>query len=421
MTSAMTGGLSPIHASGRQWLAVASVALGTFALVTSEFLPVGLLTKVATDLHASEGATGLMVTTPGIVAALAAPGVMLGAGRLDRRVILWVLSAILVLSNATVALAPNLPILLVGRVLLGIDVGAFWAISSVIAVKMVPQASVGRANAIIFAGISIGTVVGVPAGALIGDALGWRASFGGIAGFGVLVLAAQLAFLTRLPPAEVVSLRHLVTLFGIPKARLGLVATLLAFIGQFGAYTYMGAFLEQVTLTPPAVLSFLLRGYGVTGFIGNFIGGAGVQRDARWTLAGTSFLLGVAILLLPVVGRLETPAAILVLLWGFAFGALPIAMQGWMLKAAPDEMESASAMFISVLQIGLASGALLGGVMVDRFGLNATLAGSGCAALATAALVWIFGRDRGAYHGAGAQQPAFSETIPASIVNGRED
>ncbi len=142
-----------------------------------------------------------------------------------------------------------------------------------------------------------------------------------------------------------------------------------------------------------------------------------MQRDARWTLAGTSFLLGVAILLCPSSAVWKTPAAILVLLWGFAFGALPIAMQGWMLKAAPDEMESASAMFISVLQIGLASGALLGGVVVDRFGLNATLAGSGCAALATAALVWIFGRDRGATMGLCAQQPAFSETIPASIVN----
>jgi predicted MFS family arabinose efflux permease len=395
MTSAITSGSLPIQASGREWLAVASVALGTFALVTSEFLPVGLLTKVAADLHASEGATGLMVTTPGIVAALAAPGVMLGAGRLDRRIILWILSAILVVSNATVALAPNLPVLLAGRVMLGIDVGAFWAISSVIAVKMVPQVSVGRANAIIFAGISVGTVIGVPAGALIGDALGWRAAFGGVAGFGVLVLAVQLAVLGRLPPTEVVSVRHLIALFGIPKARLGLLAILLVITGQFGAYTYMGAFLEHVTRTSPTVLSFLLLGYGVAGFIGNFVGGAAVQRNARWTLGGTALLLGVAVVLLPVIGRLEIPAAILIIAWGFAFGALPIAMQGWMLKAAPDEMESASAMFISVLQVGLASGALLGGVVVDRFGLDATLADAGCAALAAAALVWIFGRDGG--------------------------
>jgi predicted MFS family arabinose efflux permease len=395
MACVTSTGCLPSRASGREWLAVASVALGTFALVTSEFLPVGLLTKVAADLHASEGSTGLMVTTPGIVAAMAAPGVMLGAGRLDRRIILWILSAILILSNATVALAPNLPVLLAGRVLLGIDVGAFWAISSVIAVKMVPQASVGRANAIIFAGISVGTVIGVPVGALIGDAFGWRAAFGGVAGFGVLVLAAQLSVLGRLPPSEVVSVRHLIALFAIPKARLGLLAILLVITGQFGAYTYMGAFLEHVTRTPPAVLSVLLLGYGIAGFVGNFLGGVAVQRSARWTLAGSALLLGGAVVLLPVIGTFEIPAAVLIILWGFAFGALPIAMQGWMLKAAPDEMESASAMFISVLQVGLASGALLGGVAVDRFGLNAALTAAGCAALAAAALVWVFGRDSG--------------------------
>jgi predicted MFS family arabinose efflux permease len=391
MTSATTAEVS--GATGREWLAVASVALGTFVLVTSEFLPVGLLTKVAAALNASEGATGLMVTTPGFIAALAAPAVMLGARQLDRRIILWVLSAILIASNTIVALAPNLPVLLLGRVLLGIDVGAFWAISSVIAVKIVPAASVGRASSIIFAGISVGTVIGVPAGALIGDALGWRAAFGSVAGLGTLVLLAQLAFLPPLPPSEIVSVRHLAALFRIPKARLGLLVTLMAFIGHFGAYTYMGAFLEKVTLTPPAVLSALLLGFGVAGFVGNFAGGAGSQRNVRWMLTGTIFLLGASVLLLPVVGRLEVVAGLLVILWGFAFGSLPISLQSWMLKAAPNEMESASAMFISVLQIGLASGALLGGIAVDHAGLETTLLGSGCMALAAAAMVWMFGHD----------------------------
>ncbi|MCB8884046.1 MFS transporter [Acidisoma cellulosilytica] len=381
----------PSEASGQEWMAVASVALGTFTLVTSELMPVGLLTKVATTVHASEGATGLMVTMPGIIAAFAAPGVMLGVGRLDRRIILWVLSGLLVVSNAIVALAPNLPILLAGRVLLGIDVGAFWAISSVIALKMVPQASVGRANAIIFAGISVGTVVGVPMGNLIGDAFGWRASFGSLSAFGVLVLALQLAFLHRLPPSEVVSRHHLIALFRIPKARLGLLAMLLVVTGQFGAYTYMGAFLEQVTKTPAAILSSLLLGYGIAGFVGNFVGGSATQRNARATLAGTSLLLGCSIFLLPLIGQLVFPVAIMILLWGFSFGALPIAMQGYMLKAAPEEMESASAMFISALQIGLASGASLGGVLVDHVGLGATLLSSGGVALITAGMLWIFG------------------------------
>jgi predicted MFS family arabinose efflux permease len=352
------------------------------------------LTGVSADLHASEGATGLMMTIPGLVAAFAAPGVMLGAGRMDRRIILWVLSAILVISNLIVALAPNLPLVLLGRVLLGIDIGAFWAISSVIAVKIVPQASVGRANAIIFAGISVGTVLGVPAGALIGHAFGWRAAFACVAAFGALVFAAQLFLLPRLPPTEVVSVRHLAALFRIPKARLGLLAIFLAFAGHFGAYTYMGAFLEHVTLTPPALLSSMLLGYGIAGFTGNFVGGAFAQRNARATLTGTTLVLGAAMILLTTVGRAQVPAALLVTLWGFAFGALPIATQAWMINAAPGEMESASAMYISVLQLGLATGAFFGGRVVDAFGLTATLLGAGVASVSTAVMVLYFGRER---------------------------
>jgi predicted MFS family arabinose efflux permease len=394
MQSSPIGDGLPSHGAAREWAAVASVALGTFVLVTSEFLPVGLLTKVAADLHASEGATGLMMTTPAIVAAFAAPAVMLGARRLDRRIILWVLSAILVLSNVIVAVAPNLPILLAGRVLLGVGVGAFWSIGSVIAAKIVPATSVGRANTIIFAGISVGTVLGVPVGALIGDAFGWRFAFDSIAGFGVLVLVAQIIFIHRLPPAEIVTLRHFGALFAVPKARLGLLAIVVAFIAQFGAYTYMGAFLEQVSRMSPAMISLLLLGYGVAGFAGNFAGGAAAQRNAYATLAGTCLLLGAAIVLLTLTGRTEILAVPLVILWGFGFGALPIATQGWMLKAAPVEMEHASAVYISVLQFGLASGAFFGGILVDRFGLTAALTSAGSAALATAVITWLFGRDQ---------------------------
>jgi predicted MFS family arabinose efflux permease len=335
-----------------------------------------------------------MVTIPGIVAAFAAPAVMLGAKNLDRRIMLWILSAILVVSNTVVALAPNLTILLIGRVMLGVAVGAFWAISSMIAVKIVPQDSVGRASSIIFAGISVGTVVGVPAGALIGAAYGWRAAFGGIAFFGILVLATQIILLPRLRPSQTVTIAHLVSLFRIPKARLGLLATLLAFVSHFGAYTYMGAFLEYVTLTPPAVLSALLVGYGVAGFIGNFISGTGSQRNPRLTLAISALLIGVPVILLPACGQSEIPASILVLVWGFAFGMLPVALQGWMMDAAPTEMESASAMFVAILQFGLASGALLGGIAVDHVGLSTTLIGSGTIAIVTALIVWMSGQTK---------------------------
>lgn len=143
---------------------------------------------------------------------------------------------------------------------------------------------------------------------------------------------------------------------------------------------------EHVTHATPALLSSVLLGYGIASFTGNFVAGAAAQRDARMTLGLTALGLGVAIVLLTIFGSAEVPAAVLIILWSFAFGALPIATQGWMLKAAPQEMESASAMHIAVLQLGLASGAFLGGFAVDRIGLIATLVSAGIVCLGTAAM-----------------------------------
>ncbi|MGN6481784.1 MFS transporter [Luteibacter sp.] len=388
------------HATTREWMAVGAVALGTFALVTSEFIPVGLITRMSADFGSSDGATGLMMTVPAFAAAIAAPAVMLGARRMDRRIILCLLSALLVISNLVVGYAPNLGVVLFGRVLLGIDVGAFWAISSIVAGKIAPSASVGRASSIIFAGISLGSVVGVPAGALIGSAFGWRTAFESVAAFGLLVLVAQVTLLPRLPPSEVVTMRHLAAIFRIPSARLGLLACFLAFAGQFAAYTYMGAFLEHVTKMQPAVLSSLLLGYGVAGFVGNFVGGALSQRGPRLTYAGAAAALGLSVLALTLGGQSQTVASIAVLAWGCAFGALPIATPGFMARAAAKELESASSMFVSILQMGFAFGAFVGGRAVDSVGLSATLSCAAIATIATGILIVRFGRiDEGRVDG----------------------
>jgi predicted MFS family arabinose efflux permease len=396
---------SPPLSSTRTWLAVTSIAFGTFVLVTSEFLPVGLLTKIAADLRASDGAVGQMVTIPGLVAAVAAPALVVGAGRLDRRFILWALSLLLVVSNLVVALAPNLFVLLAGRILLGIAVGGFWAISAAIPPRLVPLAHVGRATAVIFAGISVGTVLGVPTGALISDTFGWRAAFFATAAFGIPIFLAQLVFLVPLPPSRAIALRHLPELLRIPRARLGLIATVLVVTGQFGAYTYLGAFLEQVAAIPLRLISALLLAYGLAGIAGNFLGGIAAHRDVRLALTGIALMLGGSIVLLPVFGTSQISAVALTIIWGLAFGAMPISLQTWMFKAAPDVMEGGGALFISTMQIALATGSLLGGAVVDHFGLALDMACAGIAALFAAAVVWRFGHESyGSLRGRGEAQ-----------------
>jgi predicted MFS family arabinose efflux permease len=151
----------------KSWLAVLAVALGAFVFVTSEFLPIGLLTQISAGLHVSDGIAGLMVTIPGLVATFAAPLMTIGAGRVDRRILMLGLTGLLVASNLTSALASNFAMMLAGRVMFGISVGGFWTIAVTLGSRLVPKPMMTRATAIIAAGISIATVLGVPAGTLI--------------------------------------------------------------------------------------------------------------------------------------------------------------------------------------------------------------------------------------------------------------
>jgi predicted MFS family arabinose efflux permease len=178
---ASTGGSNSVDgmpcSTRRAWWAVSSIAAGTFAFVTTEFLPVGLLSEVAESLKVSSGTAGLMVTVPGLAAAVAAPLLSVAAGRTDRRIVLLALTTMLIASNFIVALASSFGALLIGRFFLGIGVGGFWTFAVGIGRQLVREQSRARATAVILAGISVRTVCGVPAGATIGGLAGWRVAF----------------------------------------------------------------------------------------------------------------------------------------------------------------------------------------------------------------------------------------------------
>ncbi len=184
------------------WPAVVSLSLGVFALVTAEFLPASILTPMATDLGISNGLAGQAVTATAVVGAIAGPAIVVGTSQYDRRLILWGLTALLIVSNALAALASNLPMLLFSRILLGISLGGFWAMSAALAMRLVPYALMPRAMAIIFTGVSLATVCAAPVGAWIGDRWGWRVAFIVADVVAVVAFAAQLITVPRLPPAD---------------------------------------------------------------------------------------------------------------------------------------------------------------------------------------------------------------------------
>ncbi|WP_426122844.1 MFS transporter [Pararhizobium sp. PWRC1-1] len=369
------------------WLGVVSLAIGSFALVTSEFLPVGLLPDIASSLEITTGQAGLLVTMPGLVAAVAAPFTIAFAGGIDRKKLLVSLLVLLVASNIMAAVATGLPQLLIGRFMLGLAVGSFWTIAGSLGPRLRPGAEGVRANALILSGISFGTVAGVPAGALIGDMFDWRASFWAGAALSVVSVLFVAALLPMLPSANRRGIAGLPKVLARPKARIGLLAVLAIFLAQFAAYTYVAAFLNERSGISGPLLTTVLLANGVAGFFGNMLGGWVAGKQVNAAVISASLLIGGSALILLVVGSNQFAAVTLVIVWGLGFGMLPIGMQSFLQSAAKDALEDMQALFVTVGQIAIGTGALIGGSIVDYAGLSGAMVFSGIASAITILLM----------------------------------
>ncbi|MFK0291820.1 MFS transporter [Streptomyces sp. NPDC090442] len=374
--------------------AVVSVALGSFALVLSELLPVGALPGIAADLGVSTGTTGLLVVVPGLAAAVAAPLLTVVAGRLDRRPLLWALAAVTCLADVVCAIGGDLLVVLVGRVLLGAALGGFWALGAAVAPRLVPPEAVHRASSLVTAGIAVGTVASLPLAALVGGSAGWRTAFWVAGVLALVALAVQLRLLPALPATAVTGRRALVSALGSPVARVGLLATSLAFLGHFAAYTYIAPYLEGRAYLGGGAVAAVLLGYGVAGVAGNFLAGLTLARSVWGTVVGAAAGIAVVAGLLPVVRGAGVAVVVLVLVWGAAFGAVPLSLQTALMRAVPEAPEGGLAAFVTTVQISLAAGSLLGGVLVDGYGLSVSL-GAGAVLAGAAVLVAAVAGRRG--------------------------
>ena len=282
---------SPAHAAPvhrHPWWAVSAVGLATFSVVTTEMLPVGLLTPVAEDLGASTGTAGLMISLPALLAAVFAPLVVIAAGGIDRHRILCVLLGLLLVANVASALAPGIGWLLAARVLVGFCMGGIWAIAGGLAARLVPAHRIGLATSIIFGGVAAASVLGVPLGALIGDVLGWRFAFAAMALFSAAVMLLQLWVVPALPVLASVRPAQFVQLLGHRGLQRGLCLTLLLVAGHFIAFTYVRPLLTLRSGVDAAWIGALLFAYGMAGIAGNFIAGPLAARHPRGMLLAIS-------------------------------------------------------------------------------------------------------------------------------------
>jgi predicted MFS family arabinose efflux permease len=372
------------------WAAVLSLTLGVFGLVTAEFLPASLLTPMASGLGISEAMAGQAVTATALVALVAALLAAVVTRRVDRRIVLMVFSVLLIVSNLLVAAAPNFILLLFGRVLLGVALGGFWSMAVAVAIRLVPTPMVPRALSILFSGVSVATIVAVPLGSYIGGLYGWRSVFLFATLIGVVTLLSQIAFLPSLVANHTARLGTLAEVLMRRGVRLGVLCCVLVFGGHFALFTYVRPFFETVAGVGPRGIALMLLGFGLANFVGTLLAGVLLERSLRLTLTVAPLLIGAAGLSLAVLQVGLPVHALLVALWGLAFGAVPVGWSTWMARAVPDETESAGGLLVAAVQVSIAAGAALGGLVFGFSGVVGVFLAAGVVLLLTACLV--FGR-----------------------------
>lgn len=355
------------------WMPVIAVGLATFSVVTTEMLPVGLLTAIAGTLNISTGNAGLMISLPAMLAALFAPFVVIASGGVDRRLILCGLLALLVIANLASALAPDLIIMLAARTVVGFCMGGIWAIAGGLAARLVPENAIGLATSIIFGGVAAASVLGVPLGAFIGDAIGWRWAFGCMALFSALVLALHLSVIPTLPVDGSVHINQFIAQLGNRKLLTGLLLTLLLVTSHFVAFTFVRPLLISVSGFNPQWIGAILFAYGIAGIVGNFIVGICAARYTTLTVVAIATGLVLTPLLFLTVGHTTLGGGSTLIFWGLAYGGLSVGLMTWMMKVAPRAVEIASALYVAVFNIGIALGAWAGGKLIDTVTLRDTL------------------------------------------------
>ncbi|WP_196258116.1 MFS transporter [Pelagibacterium limicola] len=369
------------------WAAVFSLSLGVFGLVGAEFLPASLLTPIAADLGITEGLAGQAVTATAIMGVVSGLTVASVTRLLDRRQVLLGFSLILVISNLIVASAHTLPVLLFGRLLLGVSLGGFWALSTALVMRLVPQASVPKALSIVVSGVSAATIFSAPVGSYAGDIWGWRTVFVGAAGVGVVTFLVQLAVLPSLPPRGKVNLGTLVRLLARPGIGLAMIAVLLVFTGHMSMFTYVRPYLEDVTGAGVAAIAAALLAFGIANFVGNYLGGFLVARSLRATLASMPLVIAAMAFLLAGSGPGYPTALVLVVVWGLAFGTVPVAWSAWIARSVNDEAESGGGLLVAAINFAIATGAALGGIILDLIGIESVFVANGTVLIFASAVV----------------------------------
>ncbi|MBM7649490.1 multidrug resistance protein [Bacillus ectoiniformans] len=355
-------------------IALWALAISAFGIGTTEFIPVGLLASIAEDFNIGVTLAGLLISGYAIGVAVGAPILTALTNRVSRKTLLMALMVIFIGGNSLAALSPTFEILVAARFITAFAHGLFFSIGSTIAVQLVPPHKKASAIALMFTGLTVAIVTGVPLGTFIGQAFGWRATFWGVALLGVIAIIASALLipsnLKQSPPAKFSDMFKLVT---NSRLLLGFAITILGYGGTFVAFTYLTPLLQDVTGIQPKTISIVLIVYGLAVAIGNSLGGKFAnQHPAKalfWMFIVQASILIVMSFMIP----FKVAGLIAVVLMGLLAFMNVAGLQLYIVQLAekyvPTAVDVASALNIAAFNIGIAIGATVGGLVVDSIGL----------------------------------------------------
>lgn len=379
-------------------LPLLALAIGAFGIGVTEFAPMGLLPVIAGDLGVSIPSAGLLISAYAVGVMLGAPLMTLTTARVPRRTLLVGLMAIFTLGNLLAAVSTGYGMLLAARLLTSLNHGAFFGVGSVVAAGLVPANRRAGAVAAMFMGLTVATVLGVPLATWAGEQVGWRATFWGIAGLGVVAMAALRLTLPAVAAEAGGDIVAELRMLGRGPVLAALALTVLGASAMFTVFTYIAPILQEQTGASIGFVTAMLVTYGVGLTVGNWLGGRFADRSVDRTLVAMLAALVVVLLLFALAMPFAVPSAVLIFLWGVASFAIVPPLQMRVMAAAAGAPNLASAVNIGAFNLGNAIGAALGGAVIGG-GLGypaVAVAGAAAAACGLAFMLLLLQRQKGA-------------------------